>query len=168
MKKEIPWWRLTLLTCLLYAILVLFHAVSWCVLRCFFPVRTEGVSVRPPCIRQLNQVPLSVFSRSKRFKLHPKALLHFGFPRSLWAIIERNTETIAIQPFAVPWARSERSEQASERVSAAELVSEVSRAEQANEWVVRANERMDEKVALHSWLFWPTVPLRNKSNSLPA
>ena len=49
----------------------------------------------------------------------------------------------------------------SERVSAVECASG---AEQANERVVRANERTDEQVAhyfsLYSWLFWPTVQWR--------
>ena len=52
----------------------------------------------------------------------------------------------------------------SERVSAAELASEESSAEQMNEWAVRANERTDERVAqysnLYSWLFRPTVLYR--------
>ena len=50
---------------------------------------------------------------------------------------------------------------ASEQVSAAERASEASSAEQANERMVRANERTDERVArylrLTSWLFWIIV-----------
>ena len=53
------------------------------------------------------------------------------------------------------------SEQASEQVSAAEHTSKVSGAKQANEWVVRANEQSDERVAqylcLDSWLSWTIV-----------
>ena len=45
---------------------------------------------------------------------------------------------------------SERSEQASERVSSVEGASEASSAEQANEWAVWANERNDEWVAQYS------------------
>ena len=56
---------------------------------------------------------------------------------------------------------SERSEWASERVSAAEGASEASSPEQANEWAVRANEQTDERVAqyllLFSCLFHTTV-----------
>ena len=51
---------------------------------------------------------------------------------------------------------SEQSERASERVSAAEGASEVSSAEQSNEWAVRANKQTDDQVAqyysLYSWL----------------
>ena len=42
------------------------------------------------------------------------------------------------------------SERAGERMSAAENASEASSAEQANEWAVRANERVDEREAQHS------------------
>ena len=59
---------------------------------------------------------------------------------------------------------------ASERVSAAEGVSEASIPEQANEWAVRANERTDEWVAqysnLFSWLFWPTCTVKLRSSRL--
>ena len=58
---------------------------------------------------------------------------------------------------------SEQSEQASKWVGAAERACKSSRAEQANEWAVQANERMDEQVAqycsLYSWLFWTMVQL---------
>ena len=56
---------------------------------------------------------------------------------------------------------SERSERASKRVNAAEGTSKASSTEQANEWVVRANERTDERVGpylrLYSCLFQTTV-----------
>ena len=52
-------------------------------------------------------------------------------------------------------------EQASEQMSAAEHVIEVSSAEQANARAVRANEQMEKRVALHlrrgSGLFWTVV-----------
>ena len=61
---------------------------------------------------------------------------------------------------------SEQSERASEQVSAEERASEASRAEQANEWAVRANKRTDERVAqyfrLGFWLIWPTEQFRKK------
>ena len=57
--------------------------------------------------------------------------------------------------------RSERTERASEWVSIAECMSEVSSVEQANEWAVWANERTDEWKAqyfhLGFWLIGPTV-----------
>ena len=59
------------------------------------------------------------------------------------------------------WFRTASTDTMSEWMSAAGGESEASRGEQANEWAVRANERMDEQVAqyfsLYSWLFWPTV-----------
>ena len=49
------------------------------------------------------------------------------------------------------------SERVNEQVSVVERASEASRVEQANEWVVRANEQTDKRVAqylrLDSWLF---------------
>ena len=55
----------------------------------------------------------------------------------------------------------EQSEQANERVNAAERTSKVRSAEQANQWAVRANEQMDKQVAqylhLDFLLFWPIV-----------
>ena len=59
---------------------------------------------------------------------------------------------------------SERSEWASEQVSAAKGANEASSLKQANEWALQANKRTDEWVAqyfsLYSWLFWPTVQHR--------
>ena len=56
---------------------------------------------------------------------------------------------------------SKKSKQASQRVSAAERATKASSTEQAHEWAVHANERIDEQVAqyfsLYFWLFWPTV-----------
>ena len=56
---------------------------------------------------------------------------------------------------------SEGVSEVSERVSAAERASEASSAEQANEWAVQANKRMDKRVAqyfsLYLWFFWPKV-----------
>ena len=46
-------------------------------------------------------------------------------------------------------------------MSAAEYASKASSVEQANEWVMRANERTDKQMAqylhLNSWLIWTTV-----------
>ena len=63
------------------------------------------------------------------------------------------------------------SEQASGKMSAAERMSEASRAEQANEWAVRGNEQTDERVAqylrLDSWLFWTIVCRWNRDKWTP-
>ena len=60
---------------------------------------------------------------------------------------------------------SERSEQASKRVSAVECASKASSPKQTNEWAVRANERANERVAqyfsMYSWLFWTIVRERD-------
>ena len=69
---------------------------------------------------------------------------------------------------------SEQSERASEGVSAAEGTSKASSPEQANEWVVRANEQTDERMAqylcLGSCLFQTTVGrcgLRRRKATFP-
>ena len=53
-------------------------------------------------------------------------------------------------------------------MSAAEGASEASSPEQANEWAVRANERMDERVTqylrLDSWLIQTTVRRHRESS----
>ena len=80
---------------------------------------------------------------------------------ALWARSKKYTDEIAIQSSLSHEWRSERSEQASEGMSTVERASNASRAEQANEWAMQANEWMDKRVAqyfsLDSSLIWPSA-----------
>ena len=64
-----------------------------------------------------------------------------------WARTEKNTEKKPSYQSLSHEPGSEQSERASERVSAAEGVSEASSLEQVNEGAVRANEQTDERMA---------------------
>ena len=69
----------------------------------------------------------------------PRVTVHYGL--KLYEIDD------FMKKNSFPWTRERVRERANERMSAAERASEASSAERANEWAVRANERVDEQMA---------------------
>ena len=71
-----------------------------------------------------------------------------------------NTGQDPLSPHAAQWLKtvsSGVSERAFEWMSAAERAREVSSAEQANEWAVRANARMEERMTQYSTRRFPLI-----------
>ena len=84
---------------------------------------------------------------TKSWRLERERLKMDTIVKGWQSTVIQNSLKMGQKYFTVPWAQEIVNKCARERVSAAEGASEVSSAEQANEWATWANEPADERVA---------------------